>query len=174
MTTASWLLLLLLPLLALQTRAHPCDAEALAACPFEGGAALGACLRDPSKHETATALSAACLDFLTLHERCAANLASGACGGTAYTDDALLCLSQWTKRSELSDDCAPLVPEPVVKERVLDAAAQKKRDARKRARNKAADEVRAMNGDPPKTPKVAKKRVKKTKPKHVDVDDTDL
>ena len=167
----------MLLLLIHETWAHPCDAEAMSACPFDGGASLGACLQDPAKHESKTELGAECKEWIALHEVCASNLGSGACGGTSFTDDALLCLQQWTKRTDLTAECAEKVPELVVKERVLDDAAQKKRDQRKRAREKAAAEVRKLNEqNEASTTKKKKTTTKKTskKSKSMDIDDTEL
>lgn len=136
-------------LLALVSRtawSHPCDPEAATACPFDGGARLGLCLRDPSKHEAETSISAECQAFLDLHDACAENLDSGTCGGTKYSDDTVLCLTQWLNRNDLTDSCKAALPEPEApKEKVLDEEAQRKRDARKRARAKAADEVRKLS-----------------------------
>ena len=70
--------------------AHPCDAEAMKACPFDGGKALGVCLNDPSKHEEKVEISAECTAFMQLHETCATEFAGGTCGGSAFTDDARL------------------------------------------------------------------------------------
>ena len=126
--------------------AHPCDQEAMTACPFDGGAALGACLTTPSKHEAETALSAECATFVKLHETCAAEFAGGTCGGSAFTDDALLCLTSWMNPADLSPACAGALPakeEEEVKE--LSQAQKNKRAARKRAREKAAEEVRQLN-----------------------------
>ena len=163
-------------LLASESGAHPCDAEGAAACPFDGGKALGACLKDKSQHEVVTELSSDCEAFLKLHDVCAENLASGTCTGTHYTDDAMLCLGQWMKRTELTAECAALVPEIVVKERVLDDAAIKKRDKRKRAREKAAAQVRKLNEENAEAdaPKSSKKKKTSKKSRSVDIDDTDL
>lgn len=132
-------------MMATNVDGHPCDAEHQKACPFDGGASLGRCLRDPSKHESPTEISSGCQAFLDLHESCESNLISGTCGGTMYTDDALLCLTQWLKKEDLTEECAAALPaEEKKEERVLDEEALAKRERRKRARAKAAEEVRKL------------------------------
>mmetsp|Transcript_29059 Transcript_29059/g.89930 ORF Transcript_29059/g.89930 Transcript_29059/m.89930 type:complete len:175 (+) Transcript_29059:710-1234(+) len=152
-------------LLAARARAHPCDAEAMTACPFDGGAALGKCLQDPSKHEAATDISAGCQDFIALHTTCSAEFAGGTCGGSAFTDDALLCLTNWMNPADVSADCTAALPAKEEKIEVeVDEATLLKRAKRKRAREKAAEEVRKLNeknsGKPAKK-KPTKKRKKK-------------
>lgn len=151
----------------------PCDPEAATACPFDGGNALGECLRDPSKHDAKTTIGADCQAFLDLHgacgvrpahrrcpqtpprlasltppppDKCDENLNKNPCEGTAYGPDALLCLTQWTRADDLTAECKAALPvkEPE-KERVLDAEAERKRARRKRARAKAAKEVKEIN-----------------------------
>ena len=90
--------------------AHPCDAEAMKACPFDGGKALGACLNDPSKHEEKVEISAECTAFMTLHETCSAEFAGGTCGGSAFTYDALLCLTSWMNPADVAAACAAALP----------------------------------------------------------------
>ena len=163
--------LLVVALRALGADGHPCDAEAAAACPFDGGAALGVCLTTPSKHEVETTLSAECEAFVGMHAACAAEFQGGTCGGSAYTEDALLCLTSWMSPADVSAACSAVLPakkEEVVQE--LDEATLKKRAARKRAREKAAEEVRQLNeknsGAAPKSSKTtAAKRTKKKKKK---------
>ena len=143
--------------------AHPCDAEAATACPFDGGAALGVCLTTPSKHEVATTLSPECETFVAMHGACAAEFAGGTCGGSAYTEDAVLCLTSWMSPGDVSAGCAAALPakeEAVVQE--LDEATLLKRAKRKRAREKAAEEVRQLNEkNSGKAPPKRKKRKKK-------------
>lgn len=141
-------LMLIVAMLLRGANAHSCDAEAATACPFDGGRALGACLRDPTKHESPTEISAECQVFLDLHTKCETNLASGTCGGTAYTDDAILCLTQWLNKADLTEECKAALPEEKpAEERVLDEEALAKRARRKRARAKAAEEVRKFTED---------------------------
>lgn len=157
---------------------HPCDPEAAKACPFDGGPSLGVCLRDPTKHEAKTEISAECQAFLDLMNRCDENLASGTCSGTAYTDDAILCLTQWLNKADLTEECKSALPEEKKSEEpVLDEETLAKRARRKRARAKAAEEVRKLNEqrakeqDPPKKTKTSKA---KSKRKAAPVTESDL
>merc|ERR1719213_1591130 len=138
--------------------AHPCDAEAMKACPFDGGKALGACLNDPSKHEEKVEISAECTTFMQLHETCAAEFAGGTCGGSAFTDDALLCLTSWMNPADVSEACAAALPA----EEEVDEATLLKRARRKHARKKAAEQVRKLNEKNDKGAK-PKKKTKKRK-----------
>lgn len=158
---------------------HPCDPEAATACPFDGGASLGVCLRDPTKHEAEIEISADCQAFLDLMTKCDVNLASGTCSGTAYTDDAILCLTQWLNKADLTEECKSALPEEKkAEERVLDEEALAKRARRKRARAKAAEEVRKLNEqnakelDPPKKTKKASKA--KSERKAAPITESDL
>ena len=145
-------------------RAHPCDNEAMKACPFDGGKALGACLNDPSKHEEKVEISAECTDFMKLHETCAAEFAGGTCGGSAFTDDALLCLTSWMNPADVSEACAAALPakEEAKAEEEVDEATLLKRARRKHARKKAAEQVRKLNEKNDKGAK-PKKKAKKRK-----------
>ena len=144
--------------------AHPCDAEAMKACPFDGGKALGACLNDPSKHEEKVEISAECADFMKLHETCSAEFAGGTCGGSAFTDDALLCLTSWMNPADVSEACAAALPakEEAKAEEEVDEATLLKRARRKHARKKAAEQVRKLNEKNDKSAK-PKKKTKKRK-----------
>ena len=138
--------LLILALALAQAAAHPCDPEAQVACPFDGGASLGLCLNNPAKHEVKTELSAECAAFVKLHETCAKEFSGGTCGGSAYSEDAVLCLTSWMNPSDLSDECAGALPKKEEKvERELSDKEKSKKAARKRAREKAAKEVRELN-----------------------------
>merc|ERR1719222_1064228 len=88
---------------------HACDSEQGSACPMEAGAALGACLKDPSKHETKTEVSEGCKAFIALNDACAADIEKS-CAGMAYSDDTMVCLTQWTSASDLSSECAAALP----------------------------------------------------------------
>ena len=93
----------------------------------------------------------------------AAEFAGGTCGGSAYTEDAVLCLTSWMSPGDVSAGCAAALPakeEAVVQE--LDEATLLKRAKRKRAREKAAEEVRQLNEkNSGKAPPKKKKRKKK-------------
>ena len=144
--------------------AHPCDAEAMKACPFDGGKALGVCLNDPSKHEEKVEISAECTAFMQLHETCSAEFAGGTCGGSAFTDDALLCLTSWMNPADVSEACAAALPakEEAKEEEEVDEATLLKRARRKHARKKAAEQVRKLNEKNDKSAK-PKKKAKKRK-----------
>ena len=97
------------------------------------------------------------------HAACAAEFQGGTCGGSAYTEDAVLCLTSWMSPSDVSEGCAAALPakeEAVVQE--LDEATLLKRAKRKRAREKAAEEVRQLNeknsGEAPPKKKKRKKK----------------
>jgi hypothetical protein len=153
-------LVLLAAALLQSVRAHPCDPEAMKACPFDGGKALGVCLSTPAKHEEKVEISAACKDFMQLHETCTAEFAGGTCGGVAFTEDALLCLTSWMNPKDLSEACTAALPKKEeAKEEEVDEATLLKRAKRKHARNKAAEQVRKLNE------KNDKKAGKSSKPK---------
>ena len=121
--------------------AHPCDDEHGALCPSSGADNLGRCLTGAS-YDDPSALSDGCQSWLAMNKACASDM-KAKCPGAAYSNDAALCLTSWTRRDELSATCAATVPEPEEEEvRELDEAAQRKRDRRRAARKKAADEVR--------------------------------
>ena len=157
-------LILLAATLLHAASAHPCDAEAMKACPFDGGKALGACLNDPSKHEEKVEVSSECTDFMKLHETCSAEFAGGTCGGSAFTDDALLCLTSWMNPADVSEACAAALPakEEAKAEEEVDEATLLKRARRKHARKKAAEQVRKLNEKNDKGAK-PKKKAKKRK-----------
>merc|ERR1719198_2395811 len=118
---------------------HACDSEQGSACPSEAGASLGACLKDPSKHETKTEISAGCKDFMAINDACADEI-ERSCSGMAYSDDTMVCLTQWTRAEDLSAGCAAALPK---KEEEQDAEVDKEKEAwrakRKKARQDAAD-----------------------------------
>merc|ERR1719411_2295347 len=88
---------------------HASDSEQGSACPAEAGAALGACLKDPSKHETKTEVSEGCLAFIKINDACTAEI-ERSCSGMAYSDDTMVCLTQWTPADTLSPECAGALP----------------------------------------------------------------
>ena len=128
---------------ALAAGDHPCDEEHGKFCPSDGPKTLGACLK---KHER----SEACDAWVTLHDACEAELAgycARACDGETcgYANEAVACLTKWTKQEEVSEGCrAAFPPEPVKVERVQSEKAKARSAARKAARAKAAEQVRRM------------------------------
>merc|ERR1719499_889560 len=118
---------------------HACDSEQGALCPAEAGAALGACLKDPSKWEGQAEISQGCKDFMAINDACEAEI-ERACSGMAYSDDTMVCLTQWTSADSLSAGCAAALPQ---KEAVSMAEVDKEKEAwrakRKAARQAAQD-----------------------------------
>merc|ERR1711920_753325 len=99
----------------------------------------GACLKDPSKHESNIEISEGCKAFMALNDACTAEIEKS-CSGMAYTDDTLMCLTQWTSASDLSPECAAALPKK--EEENTEEVDQEK--AAWRAKRKAAREA-SMN-----------------------------
>jgi len=135
--------------------------------------------------ETATCLIAnrekvddTCKAFIDMNVKCGSELARCG-GGIAWGGDATLCVTQWTRKEDLSPECASTLPEPVVeeeKEEEVDDATAARRAKRKRARAKAAEEVRNLNEKNSKKGKGAKKPKpsKRSRRKAKAIDDDDL
>eukprot|EP00429_Kryptoperidinium_foliaceum_P047831 CAMPEP_0176107074 /NCGR_PEP_ID=MMETSP0120_2-20121206/53734_1 /TAXON_ID=160619 /ORGANISM="Kryptoperidinium foliaceum, Strain CCMP 1326" /LENGTH=165 /DNA_ID=CAMNT_0017441201 /DNA_START=60 /DNA_END=557 /DNA_ORIENTATION=+ len=139
---------------------HACDAEQGALCPAEAGAALGTCLKDPSKWESKMEISAACKEFMAINDACAAEI-EGSCSGMAYSDDTMVCLTQWTAQDTLSAGCAAALPKKEDKEdAAVDAEKKAWREKRKKARKDAQD---MMEKEKKKDEKKEKKRRRKAK-----------
>merc|ERR1719333_1186471 len=132
---------------------HACDSEQGAACPAEAGASLGACLKDPSKHETPTEISEGCKAFMALNDACAAEIEKS-CSGMVYSDDTIVCLTQWTQASDLSAECAAALP----KKEEEDPAKVDAEKAAWRAKRKAAREESMNMMDNEKASKKKRRR----------------
>merc|ERR1719367_869570 len=139
---------------------HACDSEQGTACPSEAGAALGACLKDPAKHENQIEISEGCRAFMSLNDACAEEI-KNSCSGMAYSDDTIVCLTQWTAASDLSEKCREALPK---KEEEKDTAVDKEKEAwrnkRKAARQAAADMLEKEK-EKPKKRKSRKSKKKK-------------
>jgi hypothetical protein len=83
---------------------HPCAAEVESACPERPGSELGACLKDKNEHENPTEISSACTDFMALNKACAEDIEKF-CDGAFFSDDTIICLTQWTEQENLSPRC---------------------------------------------------------------------
>merc|ERR1719159_1810744 len=152
-------MLLLLPLLPRLVAGHPCDAEAASACPFDGGADLGACLKNPAKWEKDAAgldISAGCKDFMALHEKCAGDIEKS-CSGMHFSDDTMICLTQWTTPDRLDAACAAALPKKdTEKEEKVDPEKEAWRAKRRKEREASMEQMK-------KEEKKAKKDSKKKK-----------
>merc|ERR1740138_251377 len=100
---------------------------------MEAGYALGACLKDPSKHESTVEISDGCKAFMAINDACTAEIEKG-CSGMEYTDDTMVCLTQWTSADSLSPECAAALPK---KEDESEEKVDKEKEAW-RAKRKAA------------------------------------
>mmetsp|Transcript_122125 Transcript_122125/g.390577 ORF Transcript_122125/g.390577 Transcript_122125/m.390577 type:complete len:303 (+) Transcript_122125:28-936(+) len=87
---------------------HPCDAEMQAACPDRPAEEIATCLKNPSEHETPTVLSSECTDFVAMNVACSADIETN-CDEAYFSDDTVLCLTEWTDPARLSDRCKSVV-----------------------------------------------------------------
>ena len=131
---------LLLALFAV-ARGHPCDDEHGALCPEHGPDGLAGCLA--AAKADGTSVSAGCEAWLTMHDACVDDLAKAPCTGTAYGNDAELCLTSWVRKEDLSEACVGGLPAPpeAAEEEEVDEETKNRRAKRKAARKKAAAEV---------------------------------
>lgn len=83
---------------------HPCQAEVASACPDRPGSELAACLKDSEQHDNPTTISSECTDYIAIHTACAESIDSH-CEEAHFTDDTILCLTQWTSPSSLVETC---------------------------------------------------------------------
>ena len=131
---------LLLALFAV-ARGHPCDDEHGSLCPEHGPDGLAGCLA--AAKADGTSISAGCEAWLTMHDACVDDLAKAPCTGTAYGNDAELCLTSWVRKEDLSEACVGGLPAPpeAAEEEEVDEETKNRRAKRKAARKKAAAEV---------------------------------
>lgn len=87
---------------------HPCSEEVAAACPDRPAADLATCLKDPKEHEKETEISSGCTDFIALNGACTEDIEKF-CDGAAFSDDTILCLTQWTEPESLSARCRGVI-----------------------------------------------------------------
>lgn len=85
--------------------AHACEAEASSACPDRPGSEMARCLKDKSEHEAPTSISSECTDFIALNIACEKDLAKF-CDSAFFSDDTVLCLTEWTDQHSLSPTCS--------------------------------------------------------------------
>mmetsp|Transcript_65892 Transcript_65892/g.176086 ORF Transcript_65892/g.176086 Transcript_65892/m.176086 type:complete len:218 (+) Transcript_65892:36-689(+) len=134
---------LLLTVLPTVQGIHPCDAENGSACPSEAGKTLGACLKDPTKHEAPTELSASCKEFIAVNDACESEIENH-CSSAFYNDDTLLCLTQWTRPEQLSAECQGALPKKEEeKSEEVDADKAAWRAKRKAAREESMRQLEA-------------------------------
>lgn len=101
----------LLPFLLLVTPAlagNACQAEITSACPERPGSEMARCLKDKDEHDKPTSISSECTDFIALNVACSDDI-SKFCDDGFFTDDTVLCLSEWTPRENLGTKCAKVV-----------------------------------------------------------------
>lgn len=87
---------------------HACSDEAASACPDESGAQLGRCLQDPEQHQTETTISSGCSDFIALNQACEGDIEKF-CDESYFSEDTVLCLTEWTRMDDLSAKCKTVV-----------------------------------------------------------------
>jgi len=68
---------------------------------------MAKCLKDKEEHDTPTDISSECTDFIALNVACADDIAKF-CDDAFFTDDTMLCLSEWN-RQNLGAKCAKVV-----------------------------------------------------------------
>merc|ERR1719473_2426632 len=124
---------------------HACDAEQGAACPAFAGAELGACLKDSTKHETPTTISDGCASFMKTNDACATEIETK-CQGMFYSDDTMVCLTQWTQAADLSAECADTLPKKEEESAEVDESKKEWRAKRKKARTDSINMMDAEKG----------------------------
>jgi len=137
---------------------HACDSEQGSLCPEAAGSELGACFKEFMKKEPgrASEISQSCLDFVAINDACSSEIEKH-CSGNAYTDDTILCLSEWTRSDDLSAECAAKLPKKAAKEEnaQVDKEKEEWRRKRKAARQASMD---MMDKEKAKTDKKEKKQ----------------
>lgn len=86
---------------------NACQAEIASACPERPAAEMAKCLKDKEEHDAPTEISSECADFIALNVACADDIEQF-CDGGHFTDDTVLCLSEWN-RHNLGSKCAKVV-----------------------------------------------------------------
>merc|ERR1719428_1785213 len=138
---------------------HACDSEQGSGCPAFAGAELGACLKDSSKHETPTTISDGCVEFMKTNDACAKEI-EDKCQGMFYSDDTMVCLTQWTSPADLSAECAATLPKKEEESAEVDESKKEWRAKRKKARS---DSIKMMEEEKGGSTKKKKKKSKKKK-----------
>lgn len=119
----------------------PCDDAYGQYCPEESGIAVGECLQ--KDQEIYGTLSDECKKYIEIHSICKDDI-SNHCTGKEFTDDLLVCLTEWTKPESLSSTCLDTLPKKAEKteKRKLSKEEKKKADQRRKIRNKATKMAR--------------------------------
>lgn len=94
---------------------HACEEEVASACPERPGSEIASCLKDKEQHDNPTELSSDCTDFIALSVACADEI-ENLCDGAFFTDDTVLCLTQWVSPTQLSERCAGVISWAVPKD----------------------------------------------------------
>jgi len=102
--TPGFFLVSLFLLIQRSSAGHACTEETTSACPDEAGAQLGLCLQDPEQHQAPTTISSGCSDFIAINQGCEADVEKF-CDEAYYSEDTVLCLTEWTRRDDLSEKC---------------------------------------------------------------------
>eukprot|EP00928_Gymnodinium_smaydae_P065654 TRINITY_DN48758_c1_g1_i1.p1 TRINITY_DN48758_c1_g1~~TRINITY_DN48758_c1_g1_i1.p1 ORF type:complete len:286 (-),score=76.03 TRINITY_DN48758_c1_g1_i1:56-913(-) len=87
---------------------HPCEEAIASACPERPGAEIAACLKDKEQHDTPTEITSECTDFIAVHRACSEEI-ENSCDEAYFTDDTLLCLTQWIGDSQRSEKCSSVL-----------------------------------------------------------------
>lgn len=112
----------------------PCDEAYGAHCPEEIGWPVGDCLKKQA------GLSSACNDFISLQDRCKADI-DKFCIGKEYTGDLIPCLTEWTKPADLSAECVAALPSKEQKAEKVLTKEELARAAKRRSRRKNAAKI---------------------------------
>mmetsp|Transcript_10640 Transcript_10640/g.15954 ORF Transcript_10640/g.15954 Transcript_10640/m.15954 type:complete len:170 (-) Transcript_10640:122-631(-) len=143
---------------------HACDSEQGLLCPAEAGFDLGKCLKDPSKWEVREAegeISEGCKQFMALNDACAEEL-ERSCSGMAYSDDTLVCLTQWTAQDTLGSACKDQLPKKEAESsEEVDKEKEEWRRKRKAARQAAQDMMDKEKGQDSKKKRRRRKKASK-------------
>jgi hypothetical protein len=150
---------------------YSCDAEYGAHCPEEvPGPGLISCLAGAG--DAGKELSADCKGWLDMMSACRSDIDKFCQGNDA---DAFVCLTQWTKRHDLEDACAKVLPEPPAEKpprKGKKSKAKAKRKAHEKATKDAEQRAKKEKEQEKKKKKKSKKKKKKKK-KVVDDDEDD-
>jgi len=87
---------------------HPCSDEVASACPETPASDIASCLKDPEQHSSPTELSSECTDFMALNKACKDEIAK-LCDEAFFSDDTILCLTQWHQPDELGEKCQKVI-----------------------------------------------------------------
>jgi len=122
---------------------HACDSEQSSGCPAFAGAGLGACLKDSSKHEAPITISSGCEAFIKTNDACSKEIEEK-CQGMFYSDDTMVCLTQWTRPEDLGADCVATLPKKEEESEEVDESKKEWRAKRKAERTRAMKAMREV------------------------------